>query len=73
MSKGIRPKLGLSPTSPQKDAGRRTEPPMSLPSAKGTQPLATAAADPPEEPPGVWARFQGFRVIPHSGVAVIKE
>ena len=46
-----RPRLGLSPTSPQQEAGMRIEPPRSLPSASATMPAATAAALPPEEPP----------------------
>ena len=67
---GILPRLGFSPTSPQKEAGMRTEPPMSVPSAMLTQPEATAAPEPPEEPPGVRAGFQGLRVMPHSGLCV---
>ena len=42
-----RPRLGLSPTSPQQAAGMRIEPPPSLPWATGTIPAATAAAEPP--------------------------
>ena len=57
--------LGLRPTRLQKLAGMRTEPSPSEPSAKGRQPLATAAAAPPDEPPGVWSRFHGLRVTPH--------
>ena len=33
-------------------------------------PAATAAAAPPEEPPGVLAGFHGFRVMPVSGLSV---
>ena len=40
------------PEEPQKLAGTRTEPPVSVPSAKSTSPAATATADPLEEPPG---------------------
>ena len=43
MSIGIRPSDGLSPTMPHHEAGMRTEPPMSEPSARATQPDATAA------------------------------
>ncbi len=46
---------------------------MSLPSASGTQPAATAAPEPPEEPPGVRSRFHGLRVIPQSGLSVKLE
>ncbi len=48
---GTRPTLGRSPTTLLKDAGLRREPPMSLPSARGTIPLASAAAAPPLDPP----------------------
>ena len=65
---GMRPRLGLRPTSPQQDAGPRTEPPMSEPSANGTQPDATAAPEPPDEPPGVRSGSHGLRVTPHSGL-----
>ena len=61
----MRPRVGLSPTRPQQAAGILTEPPPSLPCATGTMPLATAAADPPEEPPGVRSRSQGLRVGPN--------
>jgi hypothetical protein len=33
-------------------------------------PEATAAALPPEEPPGVFFEFQGLRVMPVSGLSV---
>jgi hypothetical protein len=55
---------------PQSAAGMRTEPPMSEPSANGTQPEATAAPEPPDEPPGERSVFHGFRVMPHSGLSV---
>jgi len=61
---GIRPWVGLSPTRPQKAAGMRTDPPRSLPIVKGPNPAATAAAPPDVDPPGVRARFQGFRAVP---------
>ena len=69
-SMGIRPSPGLRPTTPHQAAGMRTEPPMSVPSARGTQPAATAAALPPDEPPGVRSRFHGFFVTPQSGLSV---
>ncbi len=58
------PWLGLKPTTPQKDAGRSTEPAVWLPSAAGTMKSPTAAAEPLEEPPGVWAALCGLRVLP---------
>ena len=44
------------PTIPHSDAGWRIEPPVSEPSAKGAKPAATAAAEPPLEPPGTRSR-----------------
>jgi hypothetical protein len=38
------------------------EPPVSVPSAPYAIRAATAAAEPPELPPGLSARFHGFRV-----------
>ena len=37
---------------PLNEAGIRTEPPVSLPSAKSQRPAPTAAAEPADEPPG---------------------
>src|ERR1700755_1144025 len=55
-----RPILGRIPTMPQKLAGLRSEPPMSVPCASQAVPLASAAADPPEEPDAERAGFQGL-------------
>ena len=46
------------------DDGWRIEPPVSVPVAAGASRAATAAADPPEEPPGTRAVSQGLRVGP---------
>src|SRR3954452_8414083 len=43
---------GRHPQTPQLLAGRRTEPPVSVPTEKSTHPHATAEADPLDEPPG---------------------
>ena len=67
----IRPRWGLSPTRPQHAAGMRIEPPPSLPCATGTIPAATAAAEPPEEPPGVRSRSQGLRVGPNRRASLV--
>ena len=61
---GTRPKLGLSPTLPQNAAGMRTDPAPSVPTLSGPRPAATAAAVPPEEPPGVFDGSHGLRVRP---------
>src|SRR5512137_770841 len=49
---------------PQKLAGWRTDPPVSLPSASGTRPAATAAAEPPDEPPGTRSGSAGCATGP---------
>src|SRR5688572_32589300 len=51
---------------PQNDAGWRIDPPVSEPSARGTHRAATAAADPPLEPPGVRSGDHGFRTGPNA-------
>src|SRR5690625_4244060 len=56
-----RPYVGFMPTTPQNAAGWRTEPPVSEPSENGTYPAATAAADPPDDPPGTAFVSQGLR------------
>ena len=62
------------PTIPVKAAGWRIEPPVSVPSAPGQSPAATAAAEPPEEPPGtIFAseprRRHGETTAPHCEVS----
>src|SRR3954447_23129651 len=47
-----RPYVGLMPTMPTKEAGWRIGPPLLVPGAAMAQRAATAAAEPPEEPPG---------------------
>ena len=59
-----RPKVGFSPQMPQNEAGTRIEPLVSEPSVSGTMPAATAAAEPPEEPPATCSRLCGLRVGP---------
>jgi hypothetical protein len=61
---GTRRRDGLSPTSPQQEAGMRVEPPASLAWAIASMPAATAAALPPDEPPGMSAGSHGLRVGP---------
>ena len=62
--KELRPRVGLRPTRPHMLAGPRMEPPPSLACAAGTMPAATAAAEPPLEPPALRAGSQGLRVAP---------
>src|SRR6202035_3598786 len=61
---GTRPADGRRPTTLQKFAGLRSEPPKSLPSASGTIPHASATAAPPLLPPHVFDGSYGLRVFP---------
>ena len=70
---GVRPRDGLRPTSPQDAAGMRIEPVPSFACATGTMPDATAAADPPLDPPAERVGFQGFRVGPKAAGSVVAE
>ena len=64
------------PATPQKAAGWRMEPPVSVAVAPSAIRAATAAADPPELPPGTsrvsgsLARDQGFSTGPNALVAL---
>ena len=60
------PYVGFSPTTPHSDAGWRTEPPVSVPRAHTASPAATAAADPPEDPPGTVSRPHGLCTGPNA-------
>src|SRR5437773_98769 len=55
---------------PQKDAGWRIDPPVSEPSAAGAIRAATAAADPPLDPPGARSSAHGLRVGPKAEFSV---
>src|SRR5581483_6575874 len=48
------------PQTPESAAGCRIDPPVSVPVAAGAMRAATAAAEPPEEPPGTRVPSQGF-------------
>ena len=52
------------PVMPEKLAGWRIEPPVSVPVAAGTSRAATAAAEPPDEPPGTRCASQGLFTAP---------
>jgi hypothetical protein len=49
------------PTTPEKAAGWRIEPPVSVPVAPKATRAATAAAEPPDEPPGTSGRLSPRR------------
>src|SRR5215469_7222687 len=59
-----RPYVGLNPMRLQNAPGSRIDPPVSLPSATAASNAATAAAEPPLEPPGTRVRSYGLRVTP---------
>src|SRR5437868_6939352 len=67
---GTRPNEGFKPTIPQKLAGMRIEPAPSVPRESGPMPAATAAAEPPLDPPGVLVVSHGLRVGPKTGLSV---
>src|SRR5919202_4207259 len=55
---------------PHSAAGWRIEPPVSVPIAHGALPAATAAAEPPDEPPGTRERSHGLSVGPYAEFSV---
>src|SRR5215470_17053894 len=70
---GTRSRLGLWENTPQKCAGARSEPPMSEPNSSGTNPAASAAAEPPDDPPGVRDRSQGLLVVPYTSLKLCQS
>ena len=69
---GTRPSDGRRPTTPQNDAGLRSEPPMSEPSASGTIPAASAQAAPPDDPPAERVGSTGLSVVPKTVVERVR-
>src|ERR1700730_15434786 len=65
-----RPGDGRIPTTLQKFGGLRSEPPISLPSARGTIPQASATEPPPVLPPHVFVTSYGLCVAPKTGLNV---
>ena len=62
--RGTRPKVGLRPVTPQAAEGIRIDPPVSVPTASGHSPAASAAALPPLEPPATRPGARGFGTVP---------
>ena len=62
--------MGLTPTVPVTAAGWRIEPPVSVPTATGASKEPTAAAEPPEDPPGIRPVSQGLAVRPKAECSV---
>src|SRR6266852_7926843 len=67
---GTRPGEVRRPTTLQKLGGFRNEPPISLPSARGTMPQARATEPPPVLPPQVLVKSYGLCVAPKTGLKV---
>ncbi len=59
-SSGSRPWVGLIALVPQHADGMRSDPQVSVPSAAGTMPAASAAALPPLEPPTTRSSAHGL-------------
>ena len=59
-----RPWVALRPGMPQSAAGFLTDPALSVPMEARPSPAATAAAEPPLEPPVARAVSHGFRLGP---------
>src|SRR5690606_1583302 len=62
-----RPYVGFSPNRPCTDAGKRMEPPVSLPSEPNTAPLATAAPEPLDDPPEILEGSKALQQSPKDG------
>src|SRR6185437_7610568 len=67
---GLRARVGFSPKRPQVEAGMRIDPPPSVAWAAGRTREATAAAEPPDEPPALRVVSQGLRVGPCNTASV---
>ena len=59
------------PTTPQKLAGLRNDPPMSEPCATQAMPVASATAAPPDEPAAERVLFHGLSVRPNTSLKVL--
>ena len=65
--------MGLRPVIPQKAAGCLIEPPVSVPVAAKADLAATAAAEPPDDPPGEIGLVldHGFITFPFAAVSLL--
>src|SRR3989475_12878078 len=68
---GTRPIEGRMPTTPQNEAGIRSDPPRSVPSPSAIMPVASAAQPPPVEPPALFVGAQGVRGLPKTSLKVL--
>src|SRR5262249_30223933 len=64
------PYVGFTPTVPVTAARCRIDPPVSVPIASGASYAATAAAEPPPDPPGIRCRSHGLCDGPYAECSV---
>ena len=57
---------------PQNEAGLRRLPPVSEPVQTGSMSVASAAAEPPDEPPALRPGLNGLPVAPHTGLRLFE-
>src|SRR5690606_21489088 len=67
---GTRPGDGRKPTTPHTAAGIRKDPPVSEPVQIGSMSVASATAEPPDDPPAMRLGLNGFPVAPQTGLRV---
>jgi hypothetical protein len=72
-SVGTRPEVGLKPTAPDRAAGIRSEPPVSLPMAMSAIPSMTETTAPDDEPPVTLDRSRGLPGSPSWGLSPTAE
>ena len=66
------PGEGRKPTTPQNAAGLRSDPPVSEPVQTGSMSVASATAEPPDEPPAFSIGLNGLPVAPHTGLRLLE-
>src|SRR6185437_784828 len=71
LSLGTSPGEGRNPTIPQNAAGLRNDPPVSDPVHIGAIPVASATADPPEDPAQDFVVSNGLAVTPYTALRVL--
>ena len=68
-----RPSVGLRPTTPHALAGHTIDPSVSVPTAIGASPAATATPEPELDPDGLRSRACGFAAWPPSVLQPLVE
>src|SRR5690242_13597566 len=68
---GTNPGVGRKPTIPENAAGLRSDPPVSEPEHIGTMPVASATAEPPDDPAADFSGSNGLPVTPYTAFRVL--